>query len=121
MVFSLHGDADMPALQPPAVPVPLDAPDFKVDEDLAVEGMKAYGQCGGCHGGFHAVSGGLAPDLRASSVVLSESAFTEIVRGGALRARGMPSYKALTDTHINALRHYIRQQAELGLAIQTER
>jgi quinohemoprotein ethanol dehydrogenase len=121
VVFSLHGDADMPALQPPAVPVPLDAPDFKVDEDLAVEGMKAYGQCGGCHGGFHAVSGGLAPDLRASSVVLSESAFTEIVRGGALRARGMPSYKALTDTHVNALRHYIRQQAELGLVIQTER
>ena len=114
VTFSLEGDADMPALPPPAVPVPLAAPNFEVDEDLANAGLHMFGQCAVCHGPG-AISGGLGPDLRASTVVLSQEAFSDVVLGGAKRARGMPSYESLSDGHLKALRHYIRQQADLGL------
>ena len=63
-----------------------------------------------------AVSGGAAPDLRASTAVLDAELFDRIVRGGALTAAGMPAFADLTDTELEGLRHYIRQQAELGLA-----
>jgi len=32
-----------------------------------------------------------------------------------LRSRGMPSYANLSDEHLEMLRHFIRQQAELSL------
>lgn len=56
-----------------------------------------------------------APDLRASGVVLSETGFANVVRGGERRARGMPQFADLNDEQLLSLRHYIRQQAELGL------
>ena len=61
------------------------------------------------------ISGGIAPDLRASSVVLSSEAFASVVRDGARRSLGMPSYESLSDAQLEALRHYIREQAELAL------
>jgi len=72
-------------------------------------------RCGGCHGGG-AVSGGITPDLRASGVVLSESGFADVVRGGSRVTSGMPAYRTLTDERLLALRHFIRQQAEAALA-----
>ena len=67
-----------------------------------------------CHGPG-AVAAGQAPDLRASNVVLSASAFDAVVRGGAMRARGMPRFPELSDVRLEELRHYIRQQANAGL------
>ena len=57
----------------------------------------------------------MAPDLRASVVVLSPEVFESVVRGGDRRKFGMPQYAHLTDEQLINLRHYIRQQAELGL------
>ncbi len=115
MVFSLNGDMDMPAQIAPNVPAPLVAPFFEVEGDFAVKGADIFGQCTFCHGP-DAIAGGLAPDLRASPIVLSEEAFMDVVRGGTKRERGMPSYASFSDSHLKSLRHYIREQAELALS-----
>jgi quinohemoprotein ethanol dehydrogenase len=110
VTFSLKGAAKMPSLQPPLKPVPLKDASFQVDPALAARGANMFMHCGACHGGG-AVAGGLAPDLRASAVPLSRETFAEVVRGGALRPNGMPSFKWLSDVDLDALRHYIRYRA----------
>jgi quinohemoprotein ethanol dehydrogenase len=55
---------------------------------------------------------GMAPDLRASPIVLSAEALANIVRDGTRKFRSMPKYSTLSDADLLALRHYIRQRAE---------
>ena len=115
VAFSLDGRMTLPPLPPPRVPVPIEAA-FEVDTGLAQQGAAEYGGvCGGCHG-TGTIASGMAPDLRASSIVLSADAFASVVRDGIRVDRGMPPYEALTDAQLTALRHYIRQQAEAGLS-----
>ena len=114
VAFSLKGDQALPAQPKPAPPKIAEAPFIEVNDVIALKGQDVYGQCSICHGNT-AISGGLAPDLRASPIVLSADAFAEVVRNGALRSRGMPSYANLSDEHLEMLRHFIRQQAELSL------
>ena len=71
--------------------MPLAAPSFRVDAAKADRGADAFVQCAFCHGP-EAISGGLAPDLRASPVPLSEASFRDVLRSGSRRPRGMPSY-----------------------------
>ena len=91
-----------------------------MDEALAAVGVnlferrESFGICWLCHG-EGAISGGAAPDLRASAAVLDEETFTRIVRGGALTANGMPMFAEFTDEELEGLRHYIRQRAEIAL------
>ncbi len=47
-------------------------------------GKDVYGQCSFCHGA-NAISGGVAPDLRASPVVLTKEAFADVLRSGSRR------------------------------------
>ncbi len=109
--FMLDGKTPMPASNPPVIPKPIAAPDFKVDETLAEEGSWLYKEsCSMCHGGG-AVSGGYAPDLRASPIILSEDAFVGVVRKGAKRTNGMPDFANLNDHQLASLRHFIRRQA----------
>ncbi len=123
IAFSLDGGADVPAQPAPLAPQPVKAPEFVVDETLAAEGAVLYdlgkydGQCRYCHG-FAVMSGGAAPDLRASTVVLDRESFTRVVRDGTLTANGMPGFEELTERELESIRHYIRQQAEAGLASQ---
>jgi quinohemoprotein ethanol dehydrogenase len=114
VTFSLPGKAEPPALPPPVPPSVLEAPTFHVDDALVETGSDVFGQCAFCHG-TDAVSGGIAPDLRASALVLSQESFAEVVRAGANRSKGMPSFENLSDTQLTALRHYIREQARLAL------
>ena len=114
VTFSLDGKQTLPPQPPPLAPVALEAPFFEVEDERATTGAGVYGQCQWCHG-FDVVAGGLAPDLRASATVLSAETFAEVVRGGARRSMGMPSYDNLSDEHLEALRHFIRQKAELQL------
>lgn len=58
------------------------------------------------------MSGGGAPDLRASAVPVNAQSFATVVRGG-LETRGMPKYAELTDHDLEVLRHFIRQRARL--------
>lgn len=99
----------------PAVVTPIGAKDFPVDASAAARGAAAFGRCVACHG-RRAVAAGMAPDLRASSVVLARSTFADVVRGGSRRAKGMPVFAEYTDEMLDDLRHYLRQQGELGLA-----
>jgi quinohemoprotein ethanol dehydrogenase len=115
VAFSLHGSAELPPQPPPRVSVPIEAKSFRVDAAKASAGEDLYGQCSFCHGD-KAIAGGLAPDLRASPIVLSQKAFGDVLRSGSRRPRGMPSYEQLSDAQLEALRHYIREQAELARA-----
>ena len=67
-------------------------------------------QCMTCHG-VGAIASGGAPDLRASAIPLDRDAFTEVVRNGALLKQGMPRFEYLTTAELDAIRHYIREQA----------
>ena len=63
-----------------------------------------------CHGSG-AVSGGYAPDLRASPIPLSEQTFKDVVVNGALLQNGMPKFDQITDQQLTSLRHFIRHKA----------
>jgi quinohemoprotein ethanol dehydrogenase len=116
IAFSLHGGAALPPSPGPQVVAPLAAKEFGVDSTLASSGGKEFaGTCDGCHG-RNVIAGGAAPDLRASGVVLSPTGFADVVRGGSRAASGMPRFRHLTDAQLSALRHFIRQRAEVALA-----
>jgi quinohemoprotein ethanol dehydrogenase len=111
VAFALSGGVDLPPSPPPVVPQPIEAPDFVVDPALAEAGEATFsGKCALCHG-FGAVSGGMAPDLRASAVVLSGEAFVGVVLGGGRREFGMPQFSELSEVQAGTLQHYIRAQA----------
>jgi quinohemoprotein ethanol dehydrogenase len=112
VTFSLEGNKTLPPQPKPVIPQPLKAPYFEINAALARTGEQVFGQCTFCHG-FAAVSGGAAPDLRASPIVLSDKAFADVVRNGARRSQGMPSYESLSNNQMKALQHYLREQANL--------
>jgi aldose sugar dehydrogenase len=104
-----------PALNRSSAARPLAAPDFRVDAKLAARGALEYNRCGTCHG-LGVLAGNGAPDLRASAVPLTASSFEQVVRKGALAERGMPAFEDLDATALEALRHYIRAEANTALA-----
>jgi quinohemoprotein ethanol dehydrogenase len=111
LTFALGGDATLPP-QLIADFKAVNDPTYRPDPALAQLGAPIYGHyCTPCHGGA-AVSGGTAPDLRASSMPLSEGAFDTIVHGGALTAKGMPRFEEFDATEIEALRQYLRSRAD---------
>lgn len=114
IVFSLDGQAKIPAQGPRQTPQPLLEADFEVEAKLAQAGEVAYAAqgCSGCHGPG-VLAAGMAPDLRASAMLLSEMEpfFAAIVRDGERLARGMPGYPDITDEELEALRHYVRKVA----------
>jgi quinohemoprotein ethanol dehydrogenase len=57
----------------------------------------------------------MAPDLRASTVVLETETFARILRSGTRASRGMPTYEEITDQELIALQHYIRREANRAL------
>ena len=120
LTFVLDGEAFLPASDI-ASPRPfVDDPAFNLDDAKAGEGASVYGQhCILCHGPA-AQSGGMAPDLRKSSVVLYQSGLTAVVKEGALLVNGMPRFEELSDAQIVGLQHYIRQQARVALTGQRQ-
>ena len=104
----------MPPSPPPTFVTPVDVPGIVINEALAEEGKSHFASnCTFCHGAG-TVSGGYAPDLRASPATMDEVAFKEVVRTGRL-PMGMPRYPDTSDREIRALFHYIRQQARESL------
>ena len=117
LAFELDGKARLANVVPPAVAIPLDDPQLKIDAALAAQGKALFfaKNCVACHG-FGAVASGGAPDLRASAIALNRQAFDQVVRAGALEAKGMPRFAELGDTELNALFHYLRGRARESLA-----
>lgn len=111
ITFSLEGNAVLPKLAPPYFPVPLDAPDFKLDDKLVAQGAGEYGaNCGGCHGG-RVIAMGMAPDLRASPLALNLDLFRSVVKEGSKVNRAMPAFPDLTDQQLLSIMHFIRKRA----------
>jgi quinohemoprotein ethanol dehydrogenase len=117
LTFALDATAALPPTPPRKPAVPLEAAQFKVDPAKVKAGEGQYPRCVLCHG-MGVVSGGAAPDLRASPVPLSAEAFNHIVHDGALVARGMPRFAELSDEQLDSIRHFLRQQARDALAAQ---
>ncbi|UCF20612.1 MAG: PQQ-dependent dehydrogenase, methanol/ethanol family [Gemmatimonadota bacterium] len=108
VAFALNGEVELPASSPPAFPEPLVSDEFVADPALARAGEETYVRvCWLCHGPA-AVSGGTAPDLRASPILLSRTAFLNVVLNGSLRGNGMPRFPDLSESEVEGIRHYVR-------------
>ncbi len=121
LTFTLDGTAQLPPLSA-SKPTLVDDPAFRVDAALAAAGALTYAEhCIICHG-VDLKSGGAAPDLRASSIPLSEDAFTNLLHGGALTGRGMPRFEDFSKDQIEGLMHYIRssQRASASVTAATQ-
>ncbi len=116
VTFVLDGHARLPPAPAPAPEKPLLSDQLKPDPALAAAGGAVFGtHCMTCHG-VGVISGGAAPDLRASPIPLDANAFKAIVQGGALMSNGMPRFSDVSDEQLLSLRHYIRAQAQQGAA-----
>jgi len=106
--FALDGAVELPAQAPPGYPEPLVSKDFRVDATLVTEGQESYVRlCWRCHGPA-GVSGGTAPDLRASPVLLSKEAYLDVVLRGSRQDKGMPGFPNLDEAGAEAVQHYVR-------------
>lgn len=120
IVFALDGKARVPVQPPPFFPTPLQDSAFVINQKLADKGEGLYWECFGCHGS-NVEAKGMAPDLRASPIVLSQEAFVSVVRGGAKSNMGMPVFNELSDEELTALRHFIRKKAREATPVKKEK
>jgi len=113
LTFVLDGRGELPPAPPPFVVKAVADPGYRPDAALEARGAHLFTRtCYLCHGG-EAISGGAAPDLRASQVPLSAQSFDSVVRGGALAVNGMPKMTDLSDDDLEALRQYIRSRTAI--------
>tara|TARA_B110000503_G_scaffold45770_1_gene74833 strand:- start:1253 stop:3352 length:2100 start_codon:yes stop_codon:yes gene_type:complete len=110
LTFALDGKATLPTSEGGAVTIAEDL-EYKQNKTSEARGLVTYAQrCGICHG-FRAVAVGVATDLRASVIVRSTQAFTNVLYDGLLVAGGMPRFDELDDNQIKDLQQYIRSEA----------
>ncbi len=106
LVFKLGGKAILPPA-PEVQPRVLNPPPATASAEAVKGGEQLYqGYCANCHGDV-AVSGGVLPDLRYSSMLVGDQWFN-IVLGGLLRQRGMVSFSSeLSRQDAEAIRAYV--------------
>ena len=107
LVYILDGKANLPPvreIEPPR----LRPPHSQASADEIKRGETTFQRfCAACHGDV-AVSGGLIPDLRYSSVLSSDQLFSSIVLGGLLQKKGMVSFRTeLSSDDVKAIRSYV--------------
>lgn len=112
LTFVLDGDAELPAAPKKTQLTAFADPDYKEMNEATFE--KAYemydARCVYCHG-VTAISGGHAPDLRASAIVgAGQQAFNAFLKSGN-PSRGMPSYQEVPEDEMKLIRDYIRAMA----------
>ncbi|MGE0741196.1 MAG: PQQ-dependent dehydrogenase, methanol/ethanol family [Hyphomonadaceae bacterium] len=119
LTFVLDGEAELPPLtEDDAEPPLLDDPAFRIDTAKADLGRAVFHRnCHVCHGG-NLVSGGAAPDLRRAQSPMTLQGLTAVLHDGSLRPRGMPQYEEMPPAEIEALQHFIRQQARAAITAQ---
>ena len=119
LTFAIGGDKALPTAPGPRQPVkPLDDPSIVLKNEDVWTGQALFGACGAlCHGVDAVGAGAQAPDLRESSIAMSEDALWEVVHNGALEKRGMPRYPQFTREQVHQIWSYIRARAreELGV------
>jgi quinohemoprotein ethanol dehydrogenase len=115
LVYKLNGKATLP--EAPAIETsPLDPPPSKASTEEINRGEANFQRfCAACHGDV-AVSGGVLPDLRYSSTIANDQAFSSIVLGGLLSKQGMVSFASeLTKDDVWAIRDYVIFRANQGM------
>jgi quinohemoprotein ethanol dehydrogenase len=109
LTFALDGQSAYSSIPPPTV-IPIDVPDFKPDSAKILRGQHIFDEvCSNCHG-TNALSGGLAPDLRASHAASDPNTLRAILHG-ALELRGMPKFYDYSFDDVDAIYQYIRFRA----------
>ena len=111
LAFRLNGTGRLPARNDGSRSFPAPPPQF-ADATTIENGMRVYQRyCAGCHGGS-AVSGGVLPDLRMSTIKSSREAWARIVGDGALEGRGMVGFSSeLSASDVEAVRAYVIARA----------
>lgn len=107
LVFTLGGKAKLAPTPTVSLPRPTSIAVPAASPETLMLGAVTYARrCSMCHGA-EAASGGLAPDLRYSQAVTFDR-YDQIVVGGALSNRGMPSFKgSVTDNELAAIKAYV--------------
>jgi len=109
LTFALGAKGRLKPSAPPAAAA--EDPAYRPDAKLEQAGMIAFmTHCSTCHG---EMALGLAngPDLRRSALLADKAAFDGVVRGGAMRATGMPAYPEFDDGKLESIRQFLRAQA----------
>lgn len=117
--FSLGGTATLPPYQHVVQPVPMPTFQLAASKPEIEKGRVLYATfCARCHGA-EVASSGLVPDLRYAAAGIHEK-FEEIVRGGALREVGMPSFSEdLTSAQVRLIHAYVLDRARESARIET--
>jgi quinohemoprotein ethanol dehydrogenase len=117
--FSLGGTAKLPPYEHVMKPVPMPTFQLAASRPEIEKGRALFATfCARCHGG-DAVSGGSVPDLRYTTAAMHER-FEEIVRGGALRELGMPSFSEdVTAAQVRLIHAYVLDRARESARIET--
>jgi len=91
------------------------------DAEMIQLGFEQYHfNCRVCHGPL-AISSGVLPDLRWSSISASAEAWQAVVIDGVLADNGMVSFSdSLSRTDAEAVRAYVIKQAHDGAALEAE-
>ena len=115
LAFKLGGKATLPALPPFEEPV-LNPPASIASAAEVHHGEAVYQRfCSGCHGDV-AVSGGLLPDLRYSSM-LADAEWFKIVREGAFQSAGMVAFgKEVSQQDAVDIRAYVIFRANQSMS-----
>jgi len=116
LVFALDGQATLPATPPPIAVKPIDDPNFVIDPALVEHGTALWSKtCFWCHGAG-GVSGGGAPDLRASGIAMDIEALSQVALEGRLIERGMPKFEEYSTDDLVAIQHFLRSKARKALS-----
>jgi quinohemoprotein ethanol dehydrogenase len=114
LVFALDGKTALPP-NPVRAPSPIPAPTFAVmatAAEIREGGALWFQYCRRCHNpDFNYVKSGSIPDLRRANDA-THATFEQIVRGGARRTLGMPSFASdLTSDQVRMIQAYVLDQA----------
>lgn len=116
LTFVLGGKASLPAATPYRFE-PIADPGYTSNAEAQQRGFAVYSQtCVMCHGRDGDASGGNAPDLRASLLILDRRQFTAIVKDGTLRQQGMPRFDDISPAVVEDIRAYLRMLAHQARA-----
>jgi quinohemoprotein ethanol dehydrogenase len=119
LAFALGGTATLPPYEHVVQPVPMPTFQLAASKPEIEKGRVLYATfCARCHGA-EVVSGGAVPDLRYATTGMHEK-FEEIVRGGALREVGMPSFaEDVTAAQVKLIQAYVLERARESARVET--
>jgi quinohemoprotein ethanol dehydrogenase len=108
-VYKLGGTASAPEFAAPAPMPPLDLAQIEAPTGDPAKGAALFGEwCAACH-----IGGIYTPDLTRSPRIYTYRSFAEVVHGGALRPRGMASFRQwLKQEDVESLRAYFIAEAK---------